>query len=320
MEPSRRSFTITVPTTPKTPAPRCRVRRVTAAPRGFGPVDALVAWPEGVTGGGGRTATKRAGVTLHFVGYNTPMGPWEAARLALWATQTGTIAVSCELPGLSRYGQPLPATVRQDARAGDPTAWAAATLACLRAALVAGDVPTPGPVSVLGYSTGCTLAAAALPAVMSETTVANLILVEPVSLVRRTLGALGLHNLADFARLPKALPANVAVPWILQASLREVGAPGVRYGLPDFLALTSLLSSADTTVRLESYLAADWALPPVHLARGAQSTLCSAPALANLDDLLGDAGVSGTTTQVTGLGHQWWHCLPAVAEFAQITT
>lgn len=297
----RRHLTISLPVQP-TPQPRGRVHRLTVAPRGYAPVNALVGVPD-----------DPAGLTLHFVGFNTAMGPWEAAKCAIWAALTQTTVVMCELPGFTRYGYHLPTRVRQDLMGGDPSSWAAATLACLKAATEVAHVPSDGWADVLAYSAGCSLAVAALPAIKAATTVRNLILVEPVSVQNRTIGRLSLHNTIDLVRVLQTVPRNLPSSWVRQAGLRQFQEPRLRFSPADFLALISMLSGDDTGVRLKTL-----DLPTTHIVRGGQSDLCPETSFAGLDAGLASREVPGATVTITGLGHQLWHALPAVDALARM--
>ena len=294
--------TITVPLLSQTEQPRGRVRRITVAPLGHPPLDALVAFPE-----------NPRGLTFHFIGFNESMGPWNAAKLAMWAAHSGTIVVACELPGFSRYGQPLSTGIRQDLLTGDPSSWGISTLAYLNAAIEVADIDTPESVNVLAFSTGCSLATAVLPVIQASYKVSSLTLVEPVTLAVRTIGRLAIHNATDLVRLLKTVPPNYPSSWVRQAQIRQLKDPAIHYIFPDFLASVTMLSGDDTGVRMEGLT-----LPMTHLVRGSKSKLCPANQFAYLNSRLAARKIPGTTVQVTGLGHQFWHCLPALDELARI--
>ncbi|MCL2735059.1 MAG: alpha/beta fold hydrolase [Propionibacteriaceae bacterium] len=299
---SRPQVTISLPAYPVVAQPHGRVSRVVVAPRGADPVHALIGAPE-----------DPQGLTLHFVGFNTAMGPWEAARCALWASLTRTVVVMCELPGFTTFGRQLPSRVRRDLLDQDPTSWACSTLSCLLAAIDEAGVSPTGRVDVLGYSTGCSLAVAALPAIRATYHVDRLILVEPVSITSRTLPRLTMHNGADLLRAVKTVPRNYPSSWVRQAVVRELKDPKVHFSPADFLGLITMLACDDTRARMESL-----DLPETHLVRGCQSSLCPEEPFQDLDALLTTRGVEGTTCQVTGLGHQWWHALAAVDAYARV--
>ena len=297
----RRHVDIALPGFPVTPQPRGRVRRFAVYPRGYAPVDALIGVPE-----------EPRGLTLQFVGFNASLGPWEAAKLALWASLSHTVIVTCELPGFSRYGHPLPRRVRADLLDGDPTSWAVATVACLRAAAQAGGLAAPKTINVVGFSMGCSLAVAALPAIEAVYKLDSLTLVEPVSLTSRTFGRLAINNMADLMRLLQTVPKNYPSSWVRQASLRQLREPRLRFTAADFLASVTMLASDDTGVRMDSI-----DLPVTNLARGSSSKLCPASQFAALDSRLTARGVPGTTAAIDDLGHDCWHCLPALDELAR---
>ena len=301
MEYSRRHVTIALPGFPVTPQPRGRVRRFAVYPRGYAPVDALIGVPE-----------DPQGLTLQFVGFNASLGPWEAAKLALWASLSRTVVVTCELPGFSRYGHPLPRRIREDLLNGDPTPWAMATLASLRAAAQAGGLPTPKTINVLGFSMGCSLAVAALPTIQALYDVSSLTLVEPISLTSRTIGRLAVNNMADLMRLLKTVPRNYPSSWVWKVSLRQLREPSLRFTIADFLASVTMLASDDTGVRMDSM-----DLPVTNLAHGSRSKLCPAPQFSAVDSRLASRGVPGITATIDNLGHDCWHCLPALDALAR---
>jgi alpha-beta hydrolase superfamily lysophospholipase len=276
--------------------PRGVVRRFTVAPPGVPELDALAC----VVGDG-------SAQTWHFVGFNTVLGPWEAAKCALWATRTATSVVMCELPGLTRRGDPLPAPVRRDLLDADPTSWALLTADYLAAAARAAGLAEPAGLDILGFSTGCALAAAALPALRATHPVTSLTLVEPVSLTSRPLGRLAADNIVDALRVVRTVPGNLSNQWVRRTALRQVGEHGVTIAGADFAALSVMLASDHTARRL-----AQIDLPVTHLVRGAQSRLSRSADFEALDARLEERGVPGTTGVVTGLGHQLWHSLPAV--------
>lgn len=258
------------------------------------------------------TPEQSRGLTLHFVGFNIAMGPWEAAKCAVWAALTQTTVVMCELPGFSRFGHYLPTRVRHDLLDADPASWASATLTCLRTAAEQEGVPEPERVEVLGYSTGCSLAVAALPAIQASYEVGSLTMIEPVAIADRSLERLTFHNTADLARMLKTVPPNIPTSWVRRAGLAQFHEPRLHFTPADFLALICLLASDDTRVRMNSL-----DLATTHLVRGSQSRLCPEQAFNLLDADLEARGVAGKTCTVSGLGHQLWHCLPAIDALAR---
>ena len=280
------------------------MKRFTVAPRGCPPVDAMVGIPRG------SSATTK--LTLHFVGFNANMGPWEATKCALWAAATRSIVVMCELPGFSCHRDPLPTDIRHDLLKRDPSSWASLTLSYLISAAEKAEVPPPDEIAVLAYSTGCSLAAACLPQIQRAYPVTSLTLVEPVSLVDRSLVHLAVNNVTDLLRIVRTVPFNAANPWARLAVSRQMREPSVHFSLPDFWALITMLASDDTRVRLDEI-----DLPTTNLARGDMSKLCVGSEFTRLDERLGVRGISGTTARIAGLGHQFWHCVPAVDAFVR---
>jgi len=285
-----------------TEQPRGRVQRLTVVPRGLAPVDALIARPE-----------KPERLIFHFIGFNQAMGPWEAAKLAMWASISSATIVTCELPGFSRYGQPLSTKVRQDLLDGDPQSWGALTWSYLQAAVRAGEIDTFDSVEVSGVSTGCSLATAVLPTIQSSHDVIALTLMEPITLAIRTIGRLAIHNAFDWVRLMQNAPRNYPSTWARQASYRQWREPNLRYIFPDFLASVTMLAGDDTGVRLD-----ELTLPTTHLARGGLSKLCAAEEFSRLNEKLAAKKIQGTTTTISGLGHQFWQCLPGIDALARL--
>lgn len=244
------------------------------------------------------------GLLFHFPGFNVPLGSWEALRCTTLATATGLAVVAIELPGLSRLGHRLPDAVRRDLRNGRVGSWAELSLTYLWLAAAQAGLDH-FPVRMLsGFSTGCSLAVAAH---RQLGVAAGLSLVEPVSLGSRSLVALEAANLADLARLPRALTGNRG--WVAQAWRRQVAEPGVRYSVGDLLAIATMLAGRSIPDELAQPA---WCL----IARGAHSSLCRPADFDALDELLTQRGVAGPTLTVTGLGHQLWHRLSAMSAIA----
>ena len=299
---SRQREYITLPSRPVTEQPRGRVRRITVAPRGYPPVDALVAVPE-----------NSKGLTIYFIGFNQAMGSWEAAKCAQWAALSGTIVVACELPGFSRYGLPLSTQVRQDLLNGDPSSWGLTTWTYLKAAVEVSEIKVPDSIEILAFSTGCSLAVSVLPAIQASYEVSTLTLIEPVTLTTRTMGRLAIHNAADWVRLLKTVPKNYPTSWVRKASLRQFWEPRLRFTPPDFLASVTMLAGDDTEWRV-----ATLDLPKTHLVRASLSKLCPKQQFLDLDAHLEARDIPGITCTITGFGHQWWHCLPAVDALGRV--
>lgn len=245
-----------------------------------------------------------SGLAFHLPGFNVPLGSWEALRCTTLAAATGLAVVAIELPGLSRLGHRLPEAVRRDLRDGRVGSWAELSLTYLWLAAAQAGVGQL-PVRMLsGFSTGCSLAVAAHRRLGVE---AGLSLVEPVSLGSRSLVALEAANLADLARMPRALIGNR--DWVAREWRQQVAEPGVRYSVGDLLAIAAMLAGRSIPDELAQ---PSWCL----IARGAHSSLCPPREFDALDALLAQRGVPGPTLTVSGLGHQLWHRLSAMSAIA----
>ena len=303
MERVRRHRRIRVDAAAPVEQPRTASERLTVCPGGLAPLDALVT----------RNADAGAGVLFSVVGYDTPMGRWEAARAGLLAEASGWTVLTCELPGMSRHRTRLDGRVRAAALAGDPGPWGELEAEyLLEAARLAGI--GPGPTAVVAFSTGCSLAVVTAPALAAARgPIASLLLVEPVGIVARSLPALARHNLADVARWPDVTRRNRAHAWVV-ATRRAGRGEHVSISAPDLLAATGVLRRAGILPLVAGAVAAG---APVHLVRGDRSDLCPSAPFARLDDLLSDAGVPGETISVADAGHQMWHAAGVVGAVAR---
>jgi hypothetical protein len=281
--------------------PEIEVVKRTLRPAGQARLDVLVATPSDPTG-----------VLVYFPGFNTPLGPWETAKCQYLAQATSMQVVLTEIPGMSRYGDPIPRTIRAEMLRGRTGAWADLNLAYLGAAIDAGWVAHPSTVQALGYSTGCSLATAALPALAELGPIAGLNLVEPVAISRRNLASLEAHNMLDFGRMPLVLATNLGHDWVMSAYRRQWREPSVKYGPADLLAIATVLSGEDLSRRLD-----DVALVRCALARGSRSSLCRRADFEKVDASLEARGVGGPTVTVEGLGHQLWHSFPVVTHLIE---
>lgn len=282
--------------------PRTASERLVVRAGGHGPLDALVTRPEGTP----------AGVVFSFVGYDTPIGPWEEARAGLVAQASGATVVTCELPGMSRHRSRLDAAVRAAARRGDAGPWGDLHAAYLLEAARSAGVG-PGPVSIVGFSTGCSLAVVTAPALAAaHGPLGSLVLVEPVGIAPRSLVRLAADNLADAARWPDVTRRNRPHAWVV-ATRRAGRGDHVSISPHDLLAATGVLRRPGISPQVAAAVAADG---PVHLVRGERSDLCPAAPFAQLDQVLADVGVPGTTLLVAGAGHQLWHAAGVVAAVA----
>lgn len=277
--------------------PDVAIRQVTVRPPGLtAPLDALVATPDNA-----------AGVLVYFPGFNTPLGPWEAAKCQLIAQASGMNVVVTEIPGMSRFGDPIPKPVRTDMLHERVDSWAELTLHYVIAALGTAGVDTPSHVRVLGYSTGCSLATAALPMLDEWARISGLSLVEPVAISRRNIMTLHVDNVADIGRQPASYATNRSHEWVMSARRRQIREPSVRYGPVDLIAIATVLAAPGLTEAITAT-----AVGRCELARGEHSSLCKRRDFDALDALLSERGIPGSTFTVTGLGHPLWHSFPAI--------
>lgn len=281
--------------------PEIEVVKHNLRPAGRARLDALVATP-----------ADPVGVLVYFPGFNTPLGPWETAKCQYLAQATSMQVVLTEIPGMSRYGDPIPRTIRAEMLRGRIGAWAELNLAYIRAAIDSGWVVHTSAVQALGYSTGCSLATAALPALAELGPIQGLNLVEPVAISRRNLASLEAHNMLDFGRTPLVLATNLGHNWVMHAYRTQRREPSVKYGPADLLAIATVLSGEDLSLRLG---ATD--LVRCALARGSRSSLCRRLDFEKVDASLQARGVGGPTITVEGLGHQLWHSFPVVTQLIE---
>ena len=290
---------VMLPLDRRTPLPRptVPVRRLVLRPDpGLPRLAALVGTP-----------AESRGVLVYFPGFNTPLGEWEVAKCQFLAEATSLTVVMTEIPGMSRFGDPIPDAVRRDMLRQRIRPWAELNLAYLQEAFRTGGVSHTDVLEVLGYSTGCSLAAASLRVVAEWGPVEALNLVEPVAITRRGLAGLQADNLADWGRLPLVHASNRHHRWVGYARLRQWTEPSVHYSPADLLAIARVLASEGLLEELEG---AD--LARCGLARGERSSLCRRSDFERLDARLAERGIPGPTITVPGLGHQLWHSFPAL--------
>jgi hypothetical protein len=241
---------------------------------------------------------------VYFPGFNTPLGPWETAKCRMLADGFGEPVLVTEIPGMSRFGDPLPAGVRRQMLRGDLDAWAELMVDYQLAALEAVGHRVPESVDLIGYSTGCSLAVAALRRWQEAADVRSVTMVEPVSTLSRNLLTLELHNLADVLRQPASYATNHAHDWVMRARRRQLREPWVRYGPIDLVAIAQVLGRP----HLPGDLPLDGSLV-VNLVRGARSDLCRRVSFRALHEAAPGNGVS---VEVAGLGHPLWHSFPVL--------
>ncbi|MEN0070809.1 MAG: hypothetical protein AAGC63_07345 [Propionicimonas sp.] len=277
--------------------PAIPVRRLTLRPEPhMPPLAALVGTPP-----------ESRGVLVYFPGFGTPLGEWEVAKCQFLAEATSLTVVITEIPGMSRFRDPIPAAVRRDMLRHRSESWAELNLRYLAAAFEAGEVRNTEVMQVLGYSTGCSLAAAALPVLAQWGPIEGLNLVEPVAITRRSLTTLQADNLADWVRLPWVHATNRHHDWVVHTRRRQAIEPGVQPSPVDLVAIALVLASEELLGRLEGI-----ELERCALARGERSSLCRRGDFEKLDASLAASGVPGPTITIPKLGHQLWHSVPTL--------
>ena len=281
--------------------PDVEVVRYTLRPPQRAPLDAMVATPN-----------SPLGVLIYFPGFNTPLGPWETAKCQYLAQATSMQVVITEIPGMSRHGDPIPRAVRAEMLRGRIGAWAELNLAYINAVIEAGHIGDTSVMQALGYSTGCSLAASALPALAEFGPIEGLNLVEPVAISRRNLASLEAHNMLDFGRMPLVLATNLGHDWVMSAYREQRREPSVKYGPADLMAIATVLSGDELSQHLD-----DGDLARCALARGSRSSLCRSPDFDRVDASLSSRGIPGPTITIEGLGHQLWHSFPVVTHLIE---
>jgi len=241
---------------------------------------------------------------IYFPGFNTPLGPWEAAKCRILASAFDEPVLLVEIPGMSHFGDALPAAVRKDMMRGGVETWAELLVDYQLAALDAVSHPDLSGIDVIGYSTGCSLGVAALRRWQELAPVRSVSLVEPVSTMSRNLLRLEMHNLADVLRQPSSYATNRSHDWVMRARRRQLREPWVRYGPVDLIAIAQVLA--------QPHLPGDLPLDSsvvINLVRGERSDLCHRASFRALHDIAPDVGV---TVEVAGFGHPLWHSFPVL--------
>ncbi len=241
---------------------------------------------------------------VYFPGFNTPLGPWEVAKCRMLAASFEEPVLLTEIPGMSRFGDTLPGRVRKSMLRGDIDAWAELMVDYQLAALEVVRQPLAEQVDLLGYSTGCSLAVAALRRWQEVAGVRSVTLIEPVATLPRSLLTLELHNLSDVLRQPASFATNHAHDWVMRARRRQLREPWVRYGPVDLVAIAQVLAQP----HLPGDLPLDGSLV-INLVRGKRSDLCHRASFQALHEA---APGTGLTVEVAGLGHPLWHSFPVL--------
>lgn len=282
--------------------PQLEVVRHTLRPPGMAKLDAFVATP-----------IDPKGVLVYFPGFNTPLGPWELAKCQYLAEVTSLQVILTEIPGMSRYGDAIPRSVRADMLRGRVGPWAELNLAYVSAAMTQGGATNTATMEVFGYSTGCSLATAALPVLAEWGPIEGLNLVEPVAIVKRNIAALWAHNVADLGRLPASLATNIGHDWVMRAYRHQWREPNVKYSPVDLLAIGTVLASEELSLALDQV-----ELVRCALARGGKSSLCRQSDFDAVDASLEARHIAGPTITVDGLGHQLWHSFPTIIGLVEL--
>lgn len=207
---------------------------------------------------------------------------------------------------MSRFGDALPAAIRRTMLRGSVEEWSLRLVDYQLAALTALGRPLPPVVDVLGYSTGCSMAVAALAGWQERALVRSVNLVEPVAILPRSLLQLELHNLADVIRQPATYATNRRHDWVMRTRRRQLREPWVRYGPVDLVAIAQVLAQP----HLPGALPLDGTVA-VNLVRGEQSDLCPRDSFDALHEV---APAVGRTWHIAGFGHPLWHSFPLLDE------
>lgn len=243
---------------------------------------------------------------VYFPGFNTPLGPWEAAKCRMLAAAFDEPVLLLEIPGMSNFGDALPTVVRKSMLRGEVNSWADLMVDYQLAALESLGQPVPAEVDIIGYSTGCSLGVAALRHWQQRSSVRSVTLVEPVSTMTRNLLKLELHNMADALRQPASYATNHGHDWVMRTRRRQVREPWVRYGPADLVAIAQVLARP----HLPGDLALDGSIA-VNLVRGERSDLCQRESFEALHAASPDVGI---TVDVPGFGHPLWHSFPVLEQ------
>lgn len=272
--------------------PGGEARHLVLRPPGRAPLDSLVVIRDSPR------------LVVYFPGFNTPLGPWEALKCRMLAESFDASVVVTEIPGMSRFGDPIPLPVRRDMVRGRIDPWAELAASYVDEAIRVCGIGPFAEVHLIGYSTGCSLGTAAVS--MLPGPVSRIILIEPVAMVTRNWAELEAHNVADWLRQPRSYRTNRPIEWAMAAHKRQRREPFVKYGVADLMAIAQVLGQAElASTELPAGIRVD-------LARGERSSLCRVDALDALHSSLERSGHPGLTAQVAGHGHPMWHSFPVI--------
>jgi alpha-beta hydrolase superfamily lysophospholipase len=248
---------------------------------------------------------------LVFMGFLAYVEPFELQRFALLCREWDAQITVVDAPGCGYGGARLTRTQRRGLRRGDFTTVARRMV---RAAQSHHLPLRRGPVAVVGYSMGASLAcaAAADPGLLRVDT---LILVEPVAMRRWNLARLIRSVQSEDAVLDEYLHDNNAVPGAVPPAQRR-DEPLPKRSRTDLAHLGFALTRGRlTSDMLRANVIQSF---PVQVVHGADSRLSQARDVEKLVAICRRAGMQVYDVPVAGR-HALWHSLTDVAALAQLT-
>jgi pimeloyl-ACP methyl ester carboxylesterase len=257
----------------------------------------------------GRADARRQ--VLLFMGFLACVEPFELQRFAVLAAEWDAQVTVVDTPGCGYGGARLTKTERRACRRGDFTPIARRMV---HSAQLQHHRLRRGPVTVVGYSMGASLAAAAAadPGLLR---VSNMILVEPVAMRRWNLLGL-LNSVRDEDRvIDEYLDRNVAFPDAVPPSDRRNEPPPSTFRL-DLAHLGFALSRGQLAPDLlRANAIQQFSVQVVH---GVRSRLSRSAVVERLIKVCRRAGMEMEDVPVGGR-HALWHSLPDVAALARLT-
>ncbi len=269
------------------------------------PLEALLVEPGDRSDGAAPSVAASGGtdpVLVYLLGFNVPLGPWEGTKAQLLANAFRTRVLAVELPGQSRFGDPLPRAVVAGMIRGGIDGWSSLHVEYVRSALAVAGL-RPSGLHLVGYSTGCSLGMASLRRLSALAPVCSVSLIEPVGALSRGLARMAVDNARDVLRQPPSYATNRRHEWVMALRRRQLREPWVRYWPQDLLAITRVLCRDHIGSAL-----GELGDVPLTIVRGERSDLCRAAGVAALEA----GGAAGTTITVPGFGHPLWHSFPVV--------
>lgn len=248
---------------------------------------------------------------LVFMGFLACVEPFELQRFALLATQWNAQLTVVDTPGFGHGAARLTVTQRRSLRRGDFTEVARTMV---RAAQEHHRPLRRGPVALVGYSMGASLACAAA-ADAGLLRVDSMILIEPVAMRRWNLARLIRAVRTEDTFLDDYLDANRVVPdAVLPADRRgEPSPPRSRTDLAHLgfaLSRGRLLSDLVRANMIQGF--------PVEIVHGVDSQLSRRADIEHLVAICRRSGMRAFDVPVAGR-HPLWHSLPDVAALAERT-